>query len=166
MGKCCTKSNVSKNLLSLFNLFHSFQQSWKVFMYSVCLSICLFVCARFISRKYSSNVLKFISTIHIWHSMDRRENDIYGTHGSSQRHTKVFDALWPMKIRPHLKRLLTCLYSIKYNKTNACHSNTQKHASYKKWYKCYKYFVYRLSQKFADLNREMFKVYFNVLILH
>ena len=68
--------------------------------------------------------------------------------------------------RKYLKRILTYLYCNKWNKINIYHSDTQKHVSYKKWYKCYKYFVYRLSQKFSDPNGEMFKVYFNILILH
>ena len=39
-----------------------------------------------------------------------------------------------------------------WNKINIWHSDTQKHFANKKWYKCYKYFVYRLSQKFSDPN--------------
>ena len=37
----------------------------KMFMHSVCLSVCPFVCARFNIRKHSSNVFKFIHAVHI-----------------------------------------------------------------------------------------------------
>ena len=49
-----------------------------------------------------------------------------------------------------LKRILTYLDSTKYNEINISHSHIQKHVSYKKWYKKYKYYVYRLAQKFSD----------------
>ena len=75
---------------------------------------------------------------------------------------KFFDAfrLWEEK------RILTCFHCNKWNKISIKHSDTQKHVSYKNWYKCYKYFVYKLSQKFSDPNGEMLKVHFNILILH
>ena len=44
------------HILFIVVFFNTFQQSWKVFMHSVCLS----VCPRSNSRKYSSNVLKLI----------------------------------------------------------------------------------------------------------
>ena len=61
------------------------------------------------------------------------------------------DALRPMGGKD-LKRILTSLYSNKWNKINIRHSDTQKHFANKKWFKCYKYFVYRLTQKFSDPN--------------
>ena len=52
-----------------------------------------------------------------------------------------------------LKRILIGLYCNRWNKINVWHSDTQKHFANKKWFKCYKYFVYRLTQKFSDPNR-------------
>ena len=49
------------------------------------------------------------------------------------------------------------LYCINYKEINICHLGIQKHVSYKKWCKCYKYFVYRLSQKFSDPHGEILK---------
>ena len=49
-----------------------------------------------------------------------------------------------------LKNILTCLYCNKDNEINVCHSDIHKHVSYKKWYKSYKYLVYRLTQKISD----------------
>ena len=67
-------------------IFKTFQQNWKVFMHSVC----LFVCPHSNSRKYSSNVLKFIYVSHIWYRMNRLENDIYGMKCSSTETRKSF----------------------------------------------------------------------------
>ena len=50
--------------------------------------------------------------------------------------------------RKILRRILTYLYSIKYNEINVCHLDVQNHISYKKWYK---YFGYRLVQKSANI---------------
>ena len=65
---------------------------------------------------------------------------------------KFSDALRPIK-GIFLKRILTCLYCYKWNKINIWHSDTQKHFANKKWFKCNKYFGYRLTQKFSDPNR-------------
>ena len=44
---------------------------------------------------------------------------------------------------------ITCmLYCINYNQINICHLDIQKHVSHEKWLKSYKYFLYRLAQKF------------------
>ena len=42
------------------------------------------------SRKYSSNVLKFIDAINIWNRMKRIENVMYGVKGSSTEAHKSF----------------------------------------------------------------------------
>ena len=67
-----------------------------------------------------------------------------------QRHTT--DPLWSMGGKDS-KCILTCLYCNKWNKINIWDLDTQKHFANKKWFKCYKYFVYRLTQKFSDPNR-------------
>ena len=69
----------------------NFFAKWKLkSVYAFGLSVCLSVCARSNSRKYSSNVLKFKYVTHVWYSMDRIENGIYGTHGSSTETHKFF----------------------------------------------------------------------------
>ena len=74
-------------------LINTFQQSLKVFMHSVC----LFTYARFHSRKYFSNVLKFITVIHISYSMDSFENGIHKTNGSSRDAQKFSATLRPIR---------------------------------------------------------------------
>ena len=54
-----------------------------------------------------------------------------------------------------LKRILTYLNFTKYNENNICHSNVQKLLSYEKGNKLYKYFVYRLRQRFSDTLQPM-----------
>ena len=49
-----------------------------------------------------------------------------------------------------LKSILTYLDCTKYNEMYIGHLHIQKHVSYKKLYKKYKYYVYRLTQKFSD----------------
>ena len=46
------------------------------------------------------------------------------------------------------KRILAYLYCIKYNEINICHLGIQKYNSHEKWFKSYKYFLYRLAQNF------------------
>ena len=83
--------------------------------------------------------------------MNRIENGIYRIHRSStETHNPIHYGLWGGK---DLKRILTCLYCNKWNKINIWDSDTQKHFANKKWFKCYKYFVYRLTQKISDPNR-------------
>ena len=65
-----------------------------------------------------------------------------------RQYTKFSSSLRPMRGN-YLKRILTCLYYNKCNKTDVSHLDTQKHVSNKKWYKCHKYFVYRITQKFC-----------------
>ena len=56
-----------------------------------------------------------------------------------------------------LKRILTYLDCTKYNEINIGHLHIQKHVSYKKLYKKYKYYVYRIAQKFSDILHPMEK---------
>ena len=74
---------------------------------------------------------------------------------------KLSDTLRPMGEK-YLKRIVKYLYCTKYNEINIGHSNIQKHVSYEKCYKKYKYFVYRLKQKLSDTLRpvgKLFKTY-------
>ena len=66
-----------------------------------------------------------------------------------QRHTKIFRYIKAYEGK-YLKHKLICLCWNKCNIIDICHSDTQKHVSYEKWYKCYKYFVYRITQKCSD----------------
>ena len=114
-------------------------------------SVCLSICARSNSRKLSSDALKLIYIIHIWHSMNYIDNGIGTTNDLSTETVKIFWYItgekWGEK---YLKRILTYLHSTKYNEINMCHSHIQKHVSYKKWSKKYKYYAYRLTQMFSD----------------
>ena len=71
-----------------------------------------------------------------------------------QRYTNFFDTLRSMGGKDS-NLILTCLYCNKWNEINVWHSDTQKHFANKKWFKCYKYFLYRLTQKFSDTLRSM-----------
>ena len=57
-----------------------------------------------------------------------------------QRHTKFFDTLQPIGGKC-LKHIFAYLDRTKYNEINLSHSHIQRHVSYKKWYKKYKYYV-------------------------
>ena len=81
-------------------------------------SVCLSVCARFNSGKYSSNVLKFKYVTHIRYSLDRIENDVYGTHRSSTETHKSFLIHYGLCGGKDFKRILICLYCNKWNKIN------------------------------------------------
>ena len=74
--------------------------------------------------------------------------DSWFIYRDTQKFSDTLRAMW----RKDLKRILTCLYCNKWNKIKIWHSDTQKYVSNKKWYKSYKYFVYRLTQKFSDPN--------------
>ena len=65
-----------------------------------------------------------------------------------------------------LNSILAYLYCAKYNEINVRHSYIHKNVFHKKWHKYYKYFVYRVTQKFPDPMREIFKEYFIIFILH
>ena len=58
-------------------------------MHPVCLSNRSF-CTCSNSRKYSSDIVKFIYVVHIGYGINWRENDIYGTKGSSTEKHKIF----------------------------------------------------------------------------
>ena len=76
---------------------------------------------------------------------------MYGAKDSSievQKSTPIHYDLWGGG--KFLKHIITYLCCTKYNEINLCHSDVQKHVSYKKWFKLYKYFVYRHIQKFFD----------------
>ena len=65
-----------------------------------------------------------------------------------------------------LKNTLTYLCCTKYN---MCNSDIQKHVSYEKWLKSYKYFVYRLTQNFSGklwCMKGFFKANKGLFILH
>ena len=47
-----------------------------------------------------------------------------------------------------LKHILLYLYCVNYNEINVCHLCIQKHVSHEKWLRSYKYYLYRLAQKF------------------
>ena len=65
---------------SLF--FNTFQQRWKEFIHSVCVS-----CN---SLKYSSSVLKFMHIIQIWYCTNRTENDTKKINSSTIETHKSF----------------------------------------------------------------------------
>ena len=119
----------------LYSIFNTLQQSWKMFMHSVCLS----VCARSKSHKYSSNVLKLIHAIHMWHNRNWTENGNFTTNHLSKENPNFSDILRPMG-KKYLKHILyiahvTHLYCTKYNEIYIGHSCIQKQVSYKKWCK-------------------------------
>ena len=105
-------------------VFNTFQQRWKVFMHSDCLSVCFSV--RTLS--YSSNILKFTCAIHIWYSMERIKNSIHTTNGSSTETHKNFSMHYDVKE----ENILTYLYWIKCSEINIYHSVIQTHVSNKK----------------------------------
>ena len=69
---------------------------------------------------------------------------------------------FPILCGNSLKCILLCLYYINYNEINICHLGIQKHVSHEKWLKSYKYFFYTGSHK----SFEIFKMYFNILLLY
>ena len=78
----------------------------KVFMHSVYLS----VCAHSNSRKSSSNVLKLIKVFHIWPGMDRIENGMRTTTGSSTETHKTFPThygLWEKMFKAYLNLFIS-----------------------------------------------------------
>ena len=103
----------------------------------VCLSVCLSVCTRSNFCKYSSNILKFIYVIQIWHSMSHIKNGIHTTNGLSTKTHKCFPIHYGSWGKISKKRILTYLDCTKNNEIDISHSNIQKHVSYKKWYKMY-----------------------------
>ena len=122
-------------VLSIFNTLY---QSWKLFMHSACLSVSN-------SRKYSSNVLKFMHVIYIWYNSNRIKNGIHETNGSSTEMHKNFQmhyGLWGKTFKAYL----TCSYCNKCNEINICHSDVQNHFSYKKYY----IFCIQAYTKFSD----------------
>ena len=82
-----TRDFRKKKIYFVQNLLNfSFQLSNKV---EKCLCI-RYVCPRSNSPKYSSNVLKLLCYVHIWHSMNRIENGICTTSGLSTDSHKSF----------------------------------------------------------------------------
>ena len=83
------------------------------------------------------------------HSMNRIENDIHTANYLSTETHKIFryiTAYGGEKFTVYFN-ILKC---IKYNEINVGHSSVQKHVSYKKFNKEYKYYVYKLIQNFSD----------------
>ena len=70
--------------MRFLNIIKEFQQSRKVFMPTVCLSICLSAaCARSYSLRHFLNVVKFIYVVHTSFRIYNVENSSYGAEGSS-----------------------------------------------------------------------------------
>ena len=77
-----------------------------------------------------------------------------------QRHIKVFRYITTYGSKC-LKRNLTYIYIA--FEINIGHSHTQNHVSYKKLHKMYKYYIYRLTQKFSDTFHPTVKNFQNAL---
>ena len=74
---------------SCYMFFNIFQQSWKKFIHSVCLSVRVCACSN--CHKYSLNEFLFIHAVHIWYRMDIIEAvRCMGLSVHLQRCTKVF----------------------------------------------------------------------------
>ena len=101
-------------------------------MHSVCLSVRTSVYPHSNSHKYSSNVMKLIYVIHIWHSMNRIENciDMTDIDGLSREIHKSFSIHYNLQGK-YLKRILTYLDCTKYNEINISPSHIQKHVAKK-----------------------------------
>ena len=103
---CCLKvfNNFQNLNLGFDNIFFFFlplsTKLKSVYAFGLC--VCLSVHPRSNCRKNSSNVLKLIYVIYIWHSMNRIENDIYTTNGLSTETHKSFPihyGLWRENIK-------------------------------------------------------------------
>ena len=66
-----------------------------------------------------------------------------------QRRTKFSDILRPIGGKC-LRSVLTCLNCTKSNEIDISLLHIQNHVPNKKFYKKYKHYVYRLTQKFSD----------------
>ena len=78
--------------------------------------------------------------------MNRIENGTCTTNGLSTKTSQKFsDKLRPMKGKC-LKNILIYLDCTNYNEIDIVHLHIQKHVSYKKLYKKYKYYVCRFTQ--------------------
>ena len=67
------------------------------------------------------------------------------------------------------KHILTCFYCTKYNEIDKGHPYIQMHSSYKKLYKAYEYFciqAYTKVFRYIAQWGKIFKVYFNIFVLH
>ena len=138
-------------------------------VYDARFSVWLSVCAHSNSRKYSSNILKLIYIICVWRSMRRIENGTLWLLVCLQRQTKGFRYITAYGWGKCSKHILTYSYYTKSNEINIYHWNIQKKVSYEKWYKKYKYFLYKLTQKFSHTLHstvKFFKEYFNTFILN
>ena len=83
---------------------------------------------------------------------------------SLQRYTKDFRCI-TVYGEKSLTRILTCLYCNKWNEIDVCQSNIHKHVFHKKWYKYYKCFVYRLTQKFSNsMGKNIWSVFQHISI--
>ena len=95
-------------------------------------NILLSVCPRSNSCKYSTNVLKLIYVIYIWHSMNRIENGTYTTNGLS---TETHKSFLITAYRGKMFKSYIYLYSTKYTEINICYLDVKNHIFYNKWYK-------------------------------
>ena len=116
----------SKRLALFFQLcstvFNTFQQSWKMLMHSVCLSVCPFVCVSSNCRICSSDIFKFIHALHIWCRMDSIEND--GTKCSFTETHKSFPihfglSVWDEFFKVYCNMFIADTYYLIYNIYNA-----------------------------------------------
>ena len=93
-------------------IFNTFQQSWKMLMHLLCLS----VCAGSNFRKILQRVFKFMHAIHVWYRVDNIENDMHGTRCSfTERHKSFMIHFDLSKGVKFLKFIVTYLYCTKYN---------------------------------------------------
>ena len=79
--------------------------------------------------------------------MDRIEIGTCRANDSSTKTHKSFPIRYNLWRENIYSVLLTYLYCTKYNEISVCHSDIQKHVSYKK---VCKHFVYRLTKQFPD----------------
>ena len=82
---------VCPSLNAILTSFHSFLTLSNKVEKCLCIRfVCLSVCLRSNSRKYSSNVLKLIYVIYIWLCMNHTENGTDSTNGLSTETYKSF----------------------------------------------------------------------------
>ena len=95
-----------------------------MFMHSVCLPVCPSVCALSNTRKYSSDVFKFMYAIYVWCRVEgiknvmHRAKDLFTeAHKSFPIHYGIWEG------GKFLKSIITYFCCTKYNKNNTCYSN-------------------------------------------
>ena len=76
-----------------------------------------------------------ISHLHIQKHISYKKIDAKSTNIMCTGSHKSFPMHCILRGGKFLKRILTYLYSTKYNEINVCHLDVQNHTSYKIWYK-------------------------------